>query len=352
MSRLLENDDDDNDDAGGGEHDMDELEAQREIHADLEVQEEPAVAPEKRIRPIPVSLGKPSLRIRLEHYYSLVAPSIVEAPDWRERFAKIYDKYGGSHEGEAKLAHRLAKKYGTLVRLLTVTKAAEGTTTLNATRVEEGDEAVASRTTRDESYYELTAAQKGSGILDFSSALFDPHAILLRASHAEVVRVNPIVASVPLYERVDLCRCFLPPEDPLYRPLRPVKAPPQRTEPKPTTSSNPFVLLAQEHTTGPLSMLHRALTTRKPIQITIRGTQGVRGTIRGKLLAFDKHLNLMVQHATESYSVESTDEYLSMAEREILRRQAIPMERHLEQTLIRGDAIVKVSWVGEQHKKK
>jgi hypothetical protein len=48
--------------------------------------------------PPPVSLGKPSLRHRLESYYSLVAPeAIADAEDWKRKFEIIYNKYGGTN---------------------------------------------------------------------------------------------------------------------------------------------------------------------------------------------------------------------------------------------------------------
>jgi hypothetical protein len=76
------------------------------------------VTQEDRQQKIPVSLGKPSLRLRLEAYYKLIAPDqIANFTEWRTRVDQIWDKFGGSHEGEKKLATKLAKKYGSNVRL-------------------------------------------------------------------------------------------------------------------------------------------------------------------------------------------------------------------------------------------
>ena len=76
-------------------------------------------------RVVPVSLGKPSLRRRLEDYYSLVAPEqLIPQEEWiSHKFEAIWNKYGGSDEGEALLAKKLSKKYGTTVRFLTVENA-------------------------------------------------------------------------------------------------------------------------------------------------------------------------------------------------------------------------------------
>ena len=76
-------------------------------------------------RDVPVSLGKPSLRLRLEAYYSLISPDVIaDGAAWRKRFGQIYDKYGGTAGGERALATKLAKKYGGRVRLLLTTAAA------------------------------------------------------------------------------------------------------------------------------------------------------------------------------------------------------------------------------------
>ena len=72
-----------------------------------------------------MSLGKPSLRLRLEAYYSLISPDVIaDGAAWRKRFGQIYDKYGGTAGGERALATKLAKKYGGRVRLLLTTAAA------------------------------------------------------------------------------------------------------------------------------------------------------------------------------------------------------------------------------------
>jgi hypothetical protein len=51
-------------------------------------------------RPVPISLGKPSLRRRLEDYYSLIAPDQISNPqEWLTKYSVIYEKFGGSYEG-------------------------------------------------------------------------------------------------------------------------------------------------------------------------------------------------------------------------------------------------------------
>ena len=44
---------------------------------------------------VPVSLGKPSLRVRLEAYYSLIDPErLQDGANWRQIFDDIYTKVG------------------------------------------------------------------------------------------------------------------------------------------------------------------------------------------------------------------------------------------------------------------
>ena len=60
-----------------------------------------------------------SLKTRLEAYYSLISPETIANPaEWRSKFDQIFEKYGGSYDGERKLGSKLAKKYGAAVRLL------------------------------------------------------------------------------------------------------------------------------------------------------------------------------------------------------------------------------------------
>ncbi|CAJ1954962.1 unnamed protein product [Cylindrotheca closterium] len=67
---------------------------------------------------VPVSLGKPSLRVRLEAYYSLIDPErLQDGTKWRQIFDEVYTKYGGTYTGERRLSSKLTKKYGSRVKL-------------------------------------------------------------------------------------------------------------------------------------------------------------------------------------------------------------------------------------------
>jgi len=55
-----------------------------------------AVTKPSRQTEIPISLGKPSLRQRMEAYYKLVNPEAIQDQEkWRATFHQIYEKFGG-----------------------------------------------------------------------------------------------------------------------------------------------------------------------------------------------------------------------------------------------------------------
>jgi len=155
-----------------------------------------------------VNLSRHSLLHRLECYYSLVSPStIANTAQWKNNFELIYTKYGGSVEGECKLANKLMKKYGSRVLLLTVTQAATEKKKSSTLRVggehsHHHSSSTASSTStqkqcHDESYYEINSNQEqqqrrrnNSHIVDFTSPHFDPRYTLYTAQEEEVIRVN------------------------------------------------------------------------------------------------------------------------------------------------------------------
>jgi hypothetical protein len=118
-----------------------------------------------------VNLSRHSLLHRLECYYSLVSPAtIANTTQWKSNFELIYSKYGGSVEGETKLANKLMKKYGHRVLLLTAVAADEAATETNkSSRVGKRSRHPHSTTSsststqqqcHDESYYEINSNQQ------------------------------------------------------------------------------------------------------------------------------------------------------------------------------------------------
>jgi len=286
-------------------------------------------------------LGRPSLRRRLEAYYQLINPdSIANSTKWRETFAQIYEKYGGSYEGEQKLANKLAKKYGTTVRLLL----AKGNDDMNnnnnndnSRRMVQQAASASSKSInnnnalpqRDESWFQLSPSshqQNNSGVLDMTNPNFDPLAAL-RESKALVIQSNPWISKCPILNYTDKFRSLLPTNDPLYRPE--ITSSNTTKKRKGTTNNNDnsnnnddnddsdrprskklgvFAALAEQCKTGPFLVLHTLLSERHHrIRVVIRYVNGVRGTLTGYLIAYDKHFNMILRDVDEVYCPRNTD---------------------------------------------
>lgn len=316
----------------------------------------------------PVNLGKPSLRRRLEAYYGQVAPDqIAVADEWKDRFDKIWQKFGGSCEGEQKLKLKLEKKYGVLVRLTIVTGDASAGSPDAINRGQPSQQALLAAkstgtTQKDEAYFELSKQQKGSGILSFTDANFDPVAALasspetvVAANHAWLVQLQG-----SRLDRVDQCRPLLPPTDPLYKKAVAVKkttaAPRSMAAAPPKIKALPtFAAMASVYKDGPMSILYDAVMRRKRVRILVRYLDGIRGTLTGHLLAFDKHYNMLLRDVEEVYSPHvASESEESRVQHELARRlqsyaadSAVGEDwtcrkRQLRQILVRGDNVVLV----------
>jgi len=359
-----------------------------------------------------VSLGKPSLKTRLEAYYALVAPEQIASNNneqWRARFDQIWDKYGGTHAGEQKLASKLAQKYGTAVRLLTaVTSGDDEDHPQRGVGRQEPMSCHPIVQQHTEEWYALNEKEKGSGCVDFLSDRFDPVAALHPRNVDEILsgagpHVPDFVQGAPILDRVDQFRCLLPVTDPLYRlpPTSKKKQPKQHRGGDPTgaavassskegitknSSKAPscFAAIAALHEKGPLSVLYKAFTQRQRVRVVIRYVDGIRGTLTGYLTAFDKHMNLLMRDVDENYTPRRKrqrpsddddndnkyDHSISNLQAEVQRRlrgmQApsrttgtrttndsnngcwTNRQRHLPQILVRGDNVVAVYRAAEE----
>lgn len=269
--------------------------------------------------PPPVSLGKPSLRHRLESYYSLISPdAIADKEKWKTNFEIIYNKYGGTVEGETKLAAKLAKKYGNQVRLLvapphrSVQRQLQRDARSNSAAVSTGSK-------HEESYYEVDESQRDSKLLDFTSARFDA-LYALNSPEGIVMEANPTTFSGPMAQKLDNISKF--------RVLLP-ECDPQRLEPKSmhknilsapkkivTNTQNAeettkikkipmFLSMASRYenkNSGPLSVLYSIVANRQRARVMVRYVDCVRGTLTGYLIAFDKHFNMILKDVDEVYS--------------------------------------------------
>ena len=107
-----------------------------------------------------------------------------------------------------------------------------------------------------------------------------------------------------------------------------------------------------------MSILYDAVMRRKRVRILVRYLDGIRGTLTGHLLAFDKHYNMLLRDVQEVYSphfvISACKEGESRVEHELARRLRgyapdcavgeawTCRQRQLRQILVRGDNVVLV----------
>jgi len=309
--------------------------------------------------------------------YSLISPSaIANEKEWLAKFELIYKKYGGSQKNEEKLSQKLAKKYGNSVRLLVATN--RDGRSLQTARKQKAIPSLAdimSRVeTKDESWFKLTEKERNSGIIDFSSDQFDPLAALTMKEEV-VFQKNPYIQNAPRLDNISKARTVLADFDPqriiktlANNPSKNINTPPPiKIKKVPILTS-----LASQFQNGPLSILYQCHIQKKRIRVLIRYIDCIRGTLTGYVLAFDKHLNMILTDVEEVYSrrmtkVISSSETWKKSEIEIFRRQCTNnnisghwkgendankgwvRQRYCSQLLVRGDNVVMV-WRADQEK--
>ena len=321
--------------------------------------------------PIPISLGKPSLRRRLEDYYSLVSPDVTaNEKKWRSKFDLIYDKYGGSVEKEASLARKLTKKYGTIVRLKLTSGPGDSARTRNSASMNNFKKK-SSENLREESWYDMSSSQHKSGVVSFLSSRFDPVATLA-APPAQVLHSNPFVEQASFLDNIDKFRLYLPACDPLKREkIQRVLKNKQATASGGAKTDQMkkkipvfTAMTAHYENSGPFQLLHSIHVRRERVKVMVRYVDCIRGTLTGYLLAFDKHMNMLLRDVDEEYTSRVTKKFEGMGfsknELELKRRIACMCKkgngdasnlgqaqikvghRHLPQILVRGDNVVTI----------
>ena len=225
-------------------------------------------------------------------------------------FPQIYEKYGGTYEGERKLATKLSKKYGaSTVRLLLAENndgiRKKNNNTQDRSKTENIEQ-------RDESWFDLRPNEQGSGILNMMSNSFDPRAALeLSRPEQEhrVIQANPWIPSCPVLNFVDQFRPYLPASDPLHRKRKESKhtgatvksSSQEETSAKQQRKLGVFASLAEHHKDGPMSLIHKLFEKRQRVRVLIRYVNGIRGTLTGYLVAYDKHYNLILRDVDEVF---------------------------------------------------
>lgn len=262
---------------------------------------------------------------------------------------------------------------------------------------------------RDESWYRLRPEEKGSDVIDFLSSKFDPSAALTRASTSDVSRMNPWIEGSSILDNLGKCATLLPNDDPLYREdhrrkqLQKTGGSKQsgnlisaqvaaaksnsddQTKKRPNTNPHPFDAIASHLDSGPHSLLFRMKEQRKRVRIVVRYVNMVRGTLTGTLVAFDKHMNMILRDVEEVYSPRLVDEENSKSnlELELERRRRLNSvekqgnsaeesssifsnseehlaqqpgmwnvrRRQMKQLMVRGDMVVSIFEAGQENRR-
>jgi len=252
-------------------------------------------------------------------------------------------KYGGTYVGERKLSSKLAKKYGSRVKLL-----------LAEQTQKKHEESTTPRF--DESWYEVP--QKRSGVINFSSDQFDA-VTLLNSSEAKVRDRNSCFDdhSITCLDNTHQFAKFLPLGDPLHCHTKSAKRATNGKQtvakriPK-TKSSHPFAQIADSFQLGPAAML-RNLQQQRVCVIT-RYVNAIRGSLTGTLIAFDKHLNMVLLDVEETYTCRPLERgMMTNVQVEVERRRNLlesqspgistfVKRRRMKQIMLRGDCVVSV----------
>ncbi len=248
----------------------------------------------------------------------------------------------------------MAKKYGNAVRLLVAQPASE-----LASKTDEVARVTGDGGDHEESWYEPRPEERNSLDISFGSNRLDPIAVL-NAPYFSVVERNPWLNECSMLDTVAQFALHLP------------KGDPQRVEPptsrkrhlsntgediksgKKAPDLHPFEAIAQSVQGGPLACLKHFRKQR--VRIVIRYVNAIRGELSGILVAFDKHMNMILRDAEEIYSKRPVDRDMSNVEMELTRRGMLAegnfvcadgkwhgKKRRMKHLMVRGDNVVSIS---------
>ena len=105
---------------------------------------------------------------------------------------------------------------------------------------------------------------------------------------------------------------------------------------------NPIDQLADQIERGPLLLLKNCYKAQGSVRVVTRHAHGIRGIAKGRLVAVDSYVNLVLQDVEETYTVLLKVRRGPEGKERTARRQE-HRERRLKQIFIRGESIVLVS---------
>ena len=122
----------------------------------------------------------------------------------------------------------------------------------------------------------------------------------------------------------------------------PSAAPPHRRAP------NPIDEMADAVRAGPLLLLRRLRDERAAVRVVTRHERGLRGVATGTLVAFDKHLNLVLRDVEESYTVLVRARRTTAAGGERCAPKQERRTRRLKQVMLMGSGVVLIGALGQE----
>lgn len=126
------------------------------------------------------------------------------------------------------------------------------------------------------------------------------------------------------------------------------------------------LIIRMESAKGPISLLQKFRMNRTKVMVYVRKEHGIRGSIEGYLVAFDKHYNLVLTECTETWkrrkysfseakvihsqpSQDCTNLLLKMGIKlptisvKSINRKYVECSRKISQLMIRGEDVVLIS---------
>lgn len=114
-----------------------------------------------------------------------------------------------------------------------------------------------------------------------------------------------------------------------------------------------FARAHREASTGPLRILTSALDEKRRVRVYTRHRCGLRGSMVGRLILFDRHCNMVLRDVDEEYTVrlrqgrlvasKSDTEGSTARTTPTYRPKTERRSRHMQQVLIRGEFVVMVA---------
>jgi len=169
----------------------------------------------------------------------------------------------------------------------------------------------------------------------------DPLAVFASAP-SKIYESNPFVRKSPLLDNMSKFEPHLPDCDPLKKNNRRKRKRDVENKSKSNSNSStasgatgatgrkmPILtsFVSRYENSGPLSLLYNIHIKKQRIRVMIRYTDCIRSTLTGYLLAFDKHMNMILRDVDEVYTPRVTKIYhgmgLSKEELELKRRTCI-----------------------------